>query len=276
MSEELKRVANAIFGVYGLKIPSEFEFPFQEKIVSRMAALGISRPMSYLDLVRNDPVESQVIVNELTVYVSRFFRNPLTFEILSAVVLPELIREKQDTGDATLKIWSAGCAAGEEPYSVAILLKELMQQARDRCNVQIFATDIDKRLLARAQRGRYPPEQLQDVKHKWVETYFTLKNEQFFLNDEIREMVHFSRYDMTDPKTYVPPESVFGNFDLVLCRNLLIYYSSEHQNLIFDKLHRSLAVKGCLVLGTAESLPARYKNRFLSRDLYSRIFIKKY
>nr|WP_319493054.1 protein-glutamate O-methyltransferase CheR [uncultured Desulfobacter sp.] len=276
MSEEIKRVAKAIFGSFGLKAPPELEFPFQEKIISRMSALGISHPMSYLDLVRKDPIESQAIVNELTVHVSRFFRNPLIFELLAAIVLPELIRQKHEAGDNTLKIWSAGCAGGEEPYSIAIMLKEVMPRKSGRLNVQIFATDIDRRLLTLAKKGEFSPEKLDNVKYKWVEKYFTPKNGRLLLNANIRKMVYFSHYDMTDAKTYVPPESVFGNFDLVLCRNLLIYYSAAHQNLIFDKLHRSLANNGCLVLGAAESLPATYKNRFNSKDMYSRIFIKKH
>jgi chemotaxis protein methyltransferase CheR len=151
---------------------------------------------------------------------------------------------------------------------------ELIKKEELKLNLNIFATDIDESALKKAQEGAYTFESIKNVKYRLLKKHFTIKDESYLLNPEIKELVKFSFYDMLDKKTYVPPESVFGNFDLVLCRNVLIYFQTEHQEIIFDKLVRSLAVNGHLVLGEAEMLPLKYQRCFQKENEYCHIYRK--
>ena len=271
----MKPLLEILCKYHGLKVPTALVEPFGHKILSRMSAIGITDLQTYIDRVRSDRNERQKIIGFVTINVSRFFRNPLVFEILYRIILPDILRKKEADRSAVVNVWSAGCAKGEEPYSLAILFKALMAQMGVRFDVQIFATDINRDILTEAEKASYGADQVKNVKYGWLKKYFSRQKDQFWLNGEIREPVYLSYYDMTDTRTFVPPESVFGNFDLVLCRNLLIYYSLAYQHVIFDKLYRSLADGGCLVLGSAESLPAAFKGQFSQQDLHSRIFIKQ-
>jgi len=271
----MKPLLDILSKSYGLSVPPSLVGAFEQKVRARMSSLGIKDCQAYEDIVRSNRSELHRIVSFVTVNVSHFFRNPLVFETLYRIVLPEMLRKKKEDGSLVFNVWSAGCAKAEEPYSAAILLRELMLQLGLRFNVQIFATDIDREILSQAGVQGYGPDQVKNVRYGWLNKYFHYREEKFWPSNEIKEMIYLSYYDMTDTKTYVPPESVFGNFDLVLCRNLLIYYAQEHQYLIFDKLYRSLADRGCLVLGSAESLPAAYKRRFSKRDAHCRIYMKQ-
>jgi len=218
--------------------------------------------------------ERTTLIDCLTVNVSRFFRNPLTFEHLARRTLPAIIARKADRSDQSLRVWSAGCARGEEPYSTAILINEIIEKENKAFDLNIFATDINTKMLETVNTGRYQFDQIKNVKHGWIHKYFTCIDDTYILSPKIRNMVNFSFYNMIDAKTYVPPESVFGNFDLVLCRNLLIYFKAERQEIIFEKLFHALAPDGYLVLGEAEKLPARFERFFYKENDYSHIYRK--
>lgn len=216
----------------------------------------------YLVYLKKHPEELDELVDVLTINVSRFFRNTLAFDYIADRILPAIISEKKGALDHSLRVWSAGCATGEEPYSIAILIRELQRKEKLDLAVNIFATDIDERVLRRARRGRYPYESIKNIKYRLLKRYFDEKEKRFQVTPEIREMVDFSPFDMLRRRGYAPPESVFGNFDMIFCKNLLIYFSSRHQGRIFDKLYRALAKRGYLVLGRAEVPTREHRNRF--------------
>jgi chemotaxis protein methyltransferase CheR len=192
------------------------------------------------------------LIDAFTINVSRFFRDSLTFDYISKIILPDLFLSKDHEQDNNLRIWSAGCSFGEEPYSMAIILKEFLKKEKSTKKINIFATDIDRKALACAADGSYNFDSVKDVKFGILKEYFTAEGNQFLLDPEIQKTVHFSFYDLLDKKHLSPPESIFGGFDLVLCRNVLIYFEPEHQKEIFRKLHKSLKVNGYLILGEAE------------------------
>ena len=189
--------------------------------------------------------------------------------------MPAIIREKTQARDQSLRVWSAGCARGEEPYSLAILIYELLRKEEAAMHLHLFATDIDGSALADAGKALYPLSSVENVKHRLLTKYFTQEGTSFRLIPEIKKLVTFSLYDMLDKKRGVPPESIFGAFDLVICRKLLIYFNTEYQETIFEKLYHSLAKNGILILGEAEAPTMTYRHHFSRVFNFSPIYRKR-
>jgi len=217
---------------------------------------------AYLNYLKNNSGELDSLIDVLTINVSSFFRDPLVFEYLSEKILPVIISEKTQIANSSLRAWSAGCAAGEEPYSMTILLNNLLKKEIRKPDLNIFATDIDKAVINKATAAEYPFDSVKNIKYELLKEYFTKRQDKFVLIPEIRNMVNFSMFDLLDEKRYVPSESIFGDFDIVFCRNVLIYFDLTHQEIIFEKLYRCLAKRGYLVLGVAGVPPRKYSNRF--------------
>lgn len=247
----------------------------ERRIGQRLAATSSKDFGDYLCCLQRNAPELDRLLDVLTINVSRFFRDTLTFELIADRILPAMVRDKIQARDHSLRVWSAGCARGEEPYSLAIIIHELLRKEEVAMNLHLFATDIDGGALADAGGALYPLSSVENIKHRLLTKYFTPDGISFRLMPEIKERVTFSLYDMLDKKHGVPPESVFGNFDLVVCRNLLIYFNTEYQETIFEKLYHSLANHGYLILGEAEAPTMTYRRHF-SRVLdFSPIYRKR-
>ena len=246
----------------------------ERRIEKRLHDVRCANLDDYLALLHDTPEELDHLFDILTINVSRFFRNTLAFAFLAERVLPAILAQKRDTHGESLRVWSAGCAAGEEPYSVAMLLKELLHKDSLPLPLNLFATDIDEQALQRAEAGTYSFDSVKDMPHMYVKTYFTVQANSYVIAPEIRKLVDFSRYDLLGSKTYAPPDSVFGDFDLVLCRNVLIYVQPEFHERIFDKLYRALASGGYLMLGEAEAPPPGFQGQFTQVNVCCHIYQK--
>jgi chemotaxis methyl-accepting protein methylase len=234
----------------------------RSRIQTRISATGAGTPDEYLRRLREDPAELGALAEALTVKVSSFFRDPLAFELLAANVLPELLARKAAAGDASVRVWSAGCATGEEPYSIAILLAELLGREPGERVATVVATDLDERALERARAARYPEAALANVRHGLLGSAFVPEGALFRVAPQIAASVTFAAHDLLDPRSGVPAESIFGSFDLVLCRNVLLYFEPDWQESVCEKLYRSLAPGGHLLLGRTEVLPGAWAGRF--------------
>ena len=228
----------------------------------RLEALNCNDFKDYFSFIQRETGEIDLLLNAITINVSRFFRDPLTFELLAERILPAILRQKVLAGDDTLRIWSAGCAMGEEAYSLAILIQELLLKEGRTMKLHLFGTDIDTQILGKAAKGVYPLASVENVKYGLFKKYFISAGEAFMLIPKIKRQVTFSFYDILDKGHRVPPESIFGNFDLICCRNLLIYFNTRYQETIFAKLHQALAQNGYLILGEAESPPPNSQQDF--------------
>jgi len=235
----------------------------RRQIDSRIRTTGCTDIQTYLRKLESSEPEARLLAQSLTINVSSFFRNPLVFEYLRQRALPELLLKKTQRGDHTLRIWSAGCATGEEPYSIAILVQELINKGITPPQVNIFGTDINKESLKTAQAGIYESEKLDNVPLRYLRSFFTQEKNSFKIEPIIRDMVVFSEYDLLDDKSKVPQISVFGDFDLVFCCNVAMYYQPTYQVKIFSKITRSTVTSGYLVLGEAEELPVPYRKSFI-------------
>jgi chemotaxis protein methyltransferase CheR len=247
----------------------------RRRISARLIKLGINDIALYMERLENDSSECDQLIDAIAINVSSFFRDLIVFEIIAQTVLPEIIKNKRRTGSKEIRVWSAGCAAGEEPYSLAILIHEALEKADLKWNVHIFGTDIDKDSLSRAKKAVYPRESLHSTKLGILDNHFESINDGFKVKSNIRKMVLFSNDNLTSDKTFAPAESVFGEFDILFCRNLLIYFNRELQNLVMDKFIRSLAPGGYLVLGDSETIGERADSAFRAVDRRNRIFRKR-
>ncbi|MBU8848831.1 MAG: protein-glutamate O-methyltransferase CheR [Desulfobacterales bacterium] len=274
MNNEINKILSYLKKNRGFDFSGNRPDVIKRRITNRLTDTKCTDYEQYLSYLQNNPKELDFLIDVLTINVSRFFRNTLTFEYIADILLHDIIAQKSVANDTTLRIWSAGCATGEEPYSVAILINELIKKEKLNIKLNIFATDIDKKSLKNAKAGNYHFESIKDIKYHILKKYFTIKDECYFLNPEIKDLVSFYAYDMLDKKTYVPAESVFGDFDLVFCRNLLIYFQNDYQNLIFEKLYRSLAKKGHLILGEAEVPLIKYQRSLIRKNEYCNIYQK--
>lgn len=262
MNNPLKRILSFLQDSRNLDFSGYRMSMIERRVKNRFAYVKCNDYKEYFIYLTMHPAETDNLIDSLTINVSRFFRDPLTFEYLADVVLPAIINNKNRDPDASLRIWSAGCAMGEEPYSMAILVNEFLKKEKIEFDTRIFATDIDGNVMGKAEKAIYPVESIGNVKYRMVKKYFISHEDSFGLTPEIKDMVLFSSYDMLEKKTYAPPESIFGGFDMVLCRNVLIYFNAGYQELIFEKLYRSLNINGYLVLGEAEIPMGKYKMYF--------------
>lgn len=239
------------------------------RISGRLARLGMDAEQ-YLSVCQTDKDECESLIKAVAINVSSFFRDPIVFETIAKSMLPELIREKKE-----LRVWSAGCAAGEEAYSLAILIREECRRSKNTdCQPVIFATDIDRDVLQEAKEAFYPRERLEDTKLRIVDTCFSPVKDGFQLRPEVKKMVHFSFDDLLADEAFSPAESVYGSFDIVLCRNVVIYFSDEKQEQAFRRLYKCMAQGGYLVLGDSETVLGDSKSRFKTIDAKNKIYQK--
>ena len=233
-----------------------------------------NNPDEYLKYLKETPSELDNLIDVFTINVSGFFRDPLIYEYIKKKILPQLFLKKKRKKENFIRIWSAGCALGEEPYSIAIMLNEFLKKEDLRMNISIIATDIDKKALLRAAEGNYGINSVRNVMYGILNEYFIKEGNKFKLNSEIIDMVQFSYYDLLDNNNSVPPDSIFGDFDLVFCRNVLIYFTKDSQERIFSKLHRSLNKNGFLILGNAEIPSGGFINRLSRENKLCKIYMK--
>jgi two-component system, chemotaxis family, CheB/CheR fusion protein len=200
---------------------------------------------SYAAYCQQQPEETQALLKDLLISVTNFFRDGRAFEVIERDILPHLLHGKR-AGDA-LRIWIAGCATGEEAYSLAMLCAERTIGVSDAPKVQIFATDIDEHAIATAREGLYTINDAADVSPERLRRFFTKEGEMYRIRRELREMVLFAVHNVIKD----PP---FSRLDLVSCRNMLIYLNQTAQERVMETLHFALNPGGYLFLGMSESV----------------------
>ncbi|SDL79191.1 MCP methyltransferase, CheR-type [Geoalkalibacter ferrihydriticus] len=237
----------------------------RRRIAARVRARGFQEPQHYLELLVRNEAEVDALVAALSIQVSQFFRNPSTFELLHQQVLPDLFRRIRRQGRRELRAWSLGCAGGEEPYSLAILLDQLVPP---RMKFSIRACDIAPEVLARAREGLYEPSRVGRTPLDWREKYFSAEKGRLRLQERIRSLVSFEEHNILG-------DASLGEADLVLCRNVLIYFSRNEQERVLQSLAKILPQDGVLVLGRAETLIGDSRTLFSIFNPAERIFLRR-
>ena len=221
-------------------------------INERVVATASKTADDYLALLESNKDEASLLLDSLTNAYSEFFRNPLTFALLEQFVLPKLTNENSKLPSGEIRVWSAGCSAGQEPYSLAMLIEHFKTTHLINSRFRIFATDISTKQIEIARQGFYDVKALQNTRMRFIKKYFEESKNGFLLDDKIKKQVDFSLFDLLNNGSSAPPASIFGDFDLIMCSNVLFYYRPEIRKMILSKFHRSLKSDGFFITGEAE------------------------
>ena len=248
---EYQRFADLVRAGSGLEIPSSRRTVLERAVRGLMAELNVASPGGLLSVL-NDGTDHAAAVEDLvarlTIGETHFFRNRPQFEALKTLVLPQVIARRR--GQKRLRLWSAGCATGEEPYSLAIMLESLLPDLAD-WDVRILGTDINRDCLAEARAGVYGARSFREVPEGIQSGSFTRTGAKFEISPRIRQMVNFSYLNLV-MDDYPSLSSGTDALDLILCRNVLIYFSEATVRGVAKRLHACLDVGGWLVVGPAE------------------------
>ena len=240
------------------------------RLRGRIAAVGAGDITGYLAYLAVHPDEYQHLVSAFLIKVTEFFRDPALFDALRDEVLPEILARAARHGERELRLWSAGCATGEEAYSLAILVAEALGPALDEYTVRVFATDLDADAVAHARRGFYPPAALAALPPALIERYFTREEGGYLVRKPVRNLLVFGQHDLGQR----PP---FPRLDLVLCRNVLIYFTPPLQRRALEVFAYALRDGGTLALGKSESVgPAAtyFTPRHPAQKIYRRTDVR--
>jgi len=264
-----KKIINNIYHRRGVDFRHYRPKCLRRRIVVGMYDAKVNSFVEYLHFLIKYPEGYDNLLDRITINVSEFFRNPETFNAVRHKVIPKIIKAKKEIKASSIRIWSSGCATGEEPYSLAILLTEIMAELKEDIKIRIYATDIDKEALNKAKVGIYKEKSLKELKVYQINSYFQ-KTEQglFAINPEFKTMVRFMHQNMIS-------DEPLQRMDLIFCRNVTIYFSKELQKLVYNNFYKSLAPKGYIVAGKTESLMHINEAYFERFDLQERIIRKK-
>ena len=260
---------NKIFAILRTQIGHDFSQykanTLLRRINRRMGMNQIEHHEHYVRYLRENPAEVQALFRELLIGVTSFFRDTESFNALKTDILPELLGRLKE--DETLRAWIAGCSTGEEVYSLAIVIRELLDTNPKHINLQLFGTDIDDHAIDRARQGLFPAGIAADVSDERLKRFFIKEGGSFRIRKEIRDCAVFSTQDLIKD----PP---FSRLHLLCCRNLLIYLDSEAQKKLLPLFHYTLMPEGILILGSSETIGG-FSNLFKTLDKKWKIFKRR-
>lgn len=235
------------------------------RIQRRMMVHKIDRRGEYVRYLQTNPAEINSLYQDMLINVTSFFRNPKVFEVLKSTVFPEIMKNRGH--DANIRIWTPGCASGEETYSVAMALLEYLGDKANNINLQLFGTDISEANIVRARAGVYPENIQADVTSERLRRFFTKTENGYRISKSIRDICIFAQHNLIND----PP---FSQMDLICCRNLLIYLEPVLQNKVISLFHYAIRGGGFLALGTSEGVGSA-SNLFTTADRGLKIFSKR-
>jgi two-component system CheB/CheR fusion protein len=266
--EEIQEPLQRVFAI--LRTHTGYDFSqyktttIHRRLQRRMSVNQIGDVSTYARFVKENPDEAKALVKDILISVTRFFRDPEAFDALK-VRLKALIKDRAE--DSDLRVWVAGCATGEEAYTVLAVLSECLEDSGKHLSVQMYATDIDAAALNTARAGVYPANIVADVATGRLRRFFTKQGDSYRIKKEIREMVVFAPHNLIKD----PP---FSKMDLICCRNLLIYLERDLQKRLMPVLHYAIRPGGILLLGTSESAN-EFTDLFTALDKKWKIFQRR-
>jgi chemotaxis protein methyltransferase CheR len=273
-SSELKLIAQYIYDISGIFLDDSKSYLFETRLSSIAEQRGCT---SYLDLYNKakrdlkKDIERQ-IVDAISTNETLFFRDKGPFELLQHKLLPEIIDKRTPTTPSlktNLKIWSAASSTGQELYSIAIVIKELIPDL-SRYSIKLLGTDISDNAVSQASYGKYNKFEIErGLPQKQLQRYFTLFGDSWKIKDEIRAMVNFKKLNL------MLPFSALGKFDIIFCRNVAIYFTLQDRKNLFNRIADSLADDGFLVIGSTESLTGVCPRLIPQKHLKSIFYQKK-
>jgi len=236
----------------------------KRRLLSRMRSTNSANYEDYLKFLKANPPELETLRNALTINVTEFFRDGDVYESLKKDVLPDLFSKRK-----RLRIWCAGCSTGEEPYSIAMIIHDFM--AHDKAvSVQIFATDIDKVVLAKAQEGIYQQKAMAKLSETQIQRHFIkLPDGNYQVKPHLKELIRFRPHDL------MGGNPVSRWLDLITCRNVTIYFTEKQKDSLAQLFHDALVSDGYYIMGKTEYLGRQVEHLFSAKNSVQKIFVKK-
>lgn len=232
------------------------------RVDKRMQQIGIASHEDYIDFLEVHPEEFEELFNTILINVTSFFRDPETWEVLRETVIPEIVGRQQND---PIRVWSAGCASGQEAFSAVMLLAERLEIEGVRNRVKVYATDLDNEALERARVASFSAREVEMVPPELLERYFQQNASGYLFSNDLRRSVIFGRHDLLQ-------DAPISRTDLLLCRNTLMYFNADVQAQLINRLHFSVADSGFLLLGKVEMLSQQ--DLFQAIDPRHRLFQK--
>lgn len=270
---ELKLISQYIQDISGIYLDQSKSYLFETRLSSVAEAHGCKSYQELHAKARMDPAKKieKEIIDAITTNETLFFRDKNPFELLEHKILPEIIdaRSSRNSMKPLIKIWSAAASTGQELYSIAIVIKELLRDNPDYA-FTLLGTDISDAAIAQASYGRYNRFEIErGLDKKYLQKYFTLYGDSWKIKDEIRAMVNFRKLNL------MQPFNSLGKFDIIFCRNVAIYFTLEDRRKLFNKVADILTDDGYLIIGSTESLTGVCPRFIPKRHLRSIFYQKK-
>lgn len=265
-TDALDRLLRLLRDQHGIDFLSYKPATIMRRVQRRRAATGAATTAEYFRFVQQHPEEQHALIAGFLIKVTKFFRDPDLFDVLRDRILPDIVQAAR-TRDHTIRLWSAGTATGEEAYSLAILLAEYLGDELEQFHVRIFATDLDADAITFARQGLYAASSLAGIDQRMLDRYFDVGEGGYQITKRIRGLVVFGQHDLTD-------RAPFPRVDLILCRNVLIYFTAELQRRMLQLFAFSLRDGGYLILGKSEAA-SPFADAFVADDARLKIYRRR-
>ena len=241
---DFERFRNLIYDESGIHFSSTNRSILESRLKERLKRSGLETIDDYFQLIRRSEEELKILLDSVTTNLTRFFRNTAHFQTFEHFVIPDLIQRKRSRGDTKLRIWSAGCSTGEEPYTIAMILKEILPR---EFTFEIVASDISLKSVMIGKEGYYSDNRMNGIPPGYLSTYFTRMEGGYQIKDELKQHIRFDYHNLKN-------DSGLRNLDIVFCRNVLIYFDEAAQKAVVNRFYDALAEYAYLYIGHSESL----------------------
>ena len=256
MSVDYEQFIRQIKSKTGIDLSLYKEAQMKRRLTSLYEKKGCSSFREYFQMINQNQELFNEFLDRMTINVSEFYRNAKRWDILEQKILPQIIKHTSKP-----KIWSAACSTGEEPYTLAMIFSKYIPLS----NVNILATDIDENALSRAKLGIYPERSFNEIPNEMKRKYFSQEGSYYKVSDEIKRTVDFKKHNLL-------ADSFGGPFDLIVCRNVLIYFTEEAKDILYNKFSKALNSKGFFFVGSTEQIFNAVRYKLESEDTF---FYKK-
>ena len=267
---EFEIMAKFIKEISGISLEQNKTYLIESRLSDLAESEGVKTFSDFFFKAKFNKILKEKIIDAISTNETSFFRDKTPFEAMKYKVLPDLIDNKTSVKGSipSIKIWSAACSSGQEPYSIAMILMDMLPDIFSKWNITIFATDISDEILRKASVGNFSDFELgRGLSGTFRDKYFTNKNGSWHIKDRVRSMVKFQKINLLEPFRGL------GKFDIVFCRNVAIYFDLDTKKKLFDRIADVLAPGGYLFIGSTETLLG-VSDKFASRNYLRAIFYK--
>ncbi|MGQ9819148.1 MAG: CheR family methyltransferase [Candidatus Kapaibacteriales bacterium] len=250
--ETFKELRDIIYKTSGIYYPDSKRYLLQSRILKRVQDLKFNSVNDYVNYIRSplNKAELRNLFDAITINETYFFRAEQQYEALERIILPEIIKSKGSTSPPVVRIWSAACSTGEEPYTIAMIILEKLKPFFPNIQFQILGSDISNNVLEVAQRAVYREYSIRNIPENYLKKYFVVKDGLYYLTDEVKRLVRFSNINLFDQMQV----RLVSKCDIIICANVLIYFDLPAKQKVVSYLYDALIPGGYLFVGHSESL----------------------